>query len=144
MHPQLSAALGFSKSVMQELHASSRQGQRMRYGREAEPFPHYHTNNTQQLNALEMLTHQFVEFPLWHGSESFVGWSKHSEGTRPVQVLHETCRLDCSHQRTARHVKHRWLHHKLHSPQTAFVLQSYNCKILLGTRRSILSEKFTR
>ena len=81
----------------------------MRYGREAEPFPHYHTNNTQQLNALEMLTHQFVEFPLWHGSESFVGWSKHSEGTRPVQVLHETCRLDCSHQRTARHVKHRWL-----------------------------------
>lgn len=54
------------------------------------------------LNVLDMLTHQFVELPLGHGSESFICWSEHCEGSWPVQVLCQTCRLDCSHQCTAK------------------------------------------
>ncbi len=47
-----------------------------------------------------ILTHQFVEFSLWHGAEGIVGGSK--EGQRPllVQQLCHTCCLDGSNQET--------------------------------------------
>lgn len=97
-----SSAFCSYNSVGWEAHAPNRQSQRTRYSREIWPFLLVPHTAACHLNVLEMLTHQFVELPLGHGSESFVCWSEHCEGSWPVQVLCQTCRLDCSHQRTAK------------------------------------------
>lgn len=91
------------------------------------------------LNVLEMLTHQFVELPLGHGAESFVCRSEHREGSRPVQVLCQTCRLDCSHQRTAKQtcIKCFAANHCVGQLRAGLKreLGSYNCEILLQSSK---------
>lgn len=77
----------------------------MKYNREIWPFlsasQQSHTA-AHPPSVVEMLTQQFVELPLGHGLESFVCGSEHREGSRPVEVLCQPCRLDCSHQGTAK------------------------------------------
>lgn len=83
---------------------------------------------------------QFVELPLGHGLESFVCGSEHGEGSRPVQGLCQTCRLDCSHQRAAKQtcIKCFTANHFTAQPCAGLnrELGNYNCETLLGSRKS--------
>lgn len=83
---------------------------------------------------------QLAELPLGHGLESFVCWGEHCEGSRPVQDLCQTCRLDCSHQRAARQtcIKCFTANHSIAQLCAGLKreLGSYNCEILLGSNKS--------